>query len=126
MGTILFTQERVGKNERRFHIYKFRTMYVDAEKRIDPLRKQKNNREDPILKFPQDPRVTSVGRILRRFSLDEFPQLIQGENPFNSDLLILRIITSIASFPERIRFNPQNFTNLSGRVIFLFRQTKVI
>jgi len=74
-GPALFRQVRVGRDGREFRIYKFRTMRVDAEAVIARL--QHLNEHDGVLfKMRNDPRVTTVGRLLRRFSLDELPQLI--------------------------------------------------
>ena len=72
-GSVIFTQKRVGRNGRIFDIYKFRSMYVDAEERKKELA-DKNEMEGPMFKMENDPRVTPVGRFLRRTSLDEFPQ----------------------------------------------------
>jgi exopolysaccharide biosynthesis polyprenyl glycosylphosphotransferase len=73
-GPALFTQTRVGKDGRRFKIYKFRTMVVDAEKRLAELR-EKNENDGAKFKIRRDPRVTAVGAQLRKWSLDELPQL---------------------------------------------------
>jgi exopolysaccharide biosynthesis polyprenyl glycosylphosphotransferase len=74
-GPALFTQVRVGKNGRKFKIYKFRTMHVDAEQRKAQL--IVNNELDGVLfKLRQDPRITALGVHLRRWSVDELPQLI--------------------------------------------------
>lgn len=72
-GPILFSQVRIGKNGRRFKIYKFRSMYMDAEKRKQELMAQ-NEMNGLMFKMKNDPRVTKVGKILRKTSLDEFPQ----------------------------------------------------
>ncbi|MBV9446963.1 MAG: sugar transferase [Streptosporangiaceae bacterium] len=73
-GPALFTQTRIGKDGRTFRIYKFRTMVVDAEQRRDQL--LANNDSDGILfKLRKDPRITAVGAHLRRWSVDELPQL---------------------------------------------------
>jgi exopolysaccharide biosynthesis polyprenyl glycosylphosphotransferase len=72
-GPALFIQERVGRDGRRFRFYKFRTMDVDAEARTDELRALSSDPDWVLL--DHDPRVTSVGRWLRRTSLDELPQL---------------------------------------------------
>jgi exopolysaccharide biosynthesis polyprenyl glycosylphosphotransferase len=74
-GPVLFKQQRVGRNGRRFSIYKFRSMYLDAEGRRKEL-EQHNELSGPVFKMRDDPRVTPVGRFLRRFSLDEWPQFI--------------------------------------------------
>lgn len=72
-GPIFFTQTRIGKNGRRFKIYKFRSMYMDAEKRKQELMAQ-NEMNGLMFKMKNDPRVTKVGKFLRKTSLDEFPQ----------------------------------------------------
>ena len=72
-GPIFFSQVRVGKNGRRFKIYKFRSMYVDAEKRKKELM-EKNEMSGLMFKIADDPRVTLVGKFIRKTSLDEFPQ----------------------------------------------------
>lgn len=74
-GPALFAQQRVGRNGQTFRLYKFRSMYVDAERRLADL--QHLNEHDGVLfKMRHDPRVTPVGKLLRKYSLDEFPQLI--------------------------------------------------
>jgi len=73
-GKALFAQERVGRGGETFRIYKFRSMVVDAPERLAALRKQ-NEGSGPLFKLKNDPRVTRVGKFLRKYSLDEFPQL---------------------------------------------------
>ena len=72
-GPVLFGQIRIGKNGRRIHIYKFRSMYVDAEEQKRKLESQ-NEMNGPIFKIENDPRITRVGKFLRKTSLDELPQ----------------------------------------------------
>ncbi len=72
-GPIFFEQTRIGKNGRRFKIYKFRSMYRDAEERKQELIKR-NEMDGLMFKIKKDPRITRVGRFLRKTSLDEFPQ----------------------------------------------------
>ena len=72
-GPIFFSQERVGKNGRKFRIYKFRSMYLDAEKRKKDLMEQ-NKMQGFMFKIDNDPRVIPIGRFMRKTSLDEFPQ----------------------------------------------------
>lgn len=74
-GPVFYTQERVGKDGKRFKIYKFRSMYVNADTLLEKLR-EKNEVTGPMFKMKNDPRVTSVGRFLRKTSLDELPQLL--------------------------------------------------
>jgi exopolysaccharide biosynthesis polyprenyl glycosylphosphotransferase len=73
-GPIIFRQTRVGANGELFEMYKFRSMVEGAEEELDELR-DLNEVDGPIFKMRDDPRVTRVGRILRRTSLDELPQL---------------------------------------------------
>ena len=75
-GPIFFKQERVGLNGFAFKIWKFRTMSVNAGELQLQLEAQNESRDGVLFKVRSDPRVTSVGRILRRLSLDELPQLI--------------------------------------------------
>jgi exopolysaccharide biosynthesis polyprenyl glycosylphosphotransferase len=74
-GQAVFKQQRVGRHGKEFVLLKFRTMHVDAESRLAYLR-QHNEHDGVLFKMRADPRVTRVGRYLRRFSLDELPQLI--------------------------------------------------
>lgn len=80
-GPIIFSQKRVGKNGRIFKMYKFRSMYRDAEERKKEL--MKNNEMDGLMfKMKDDPRITKIGRFIRKTSLDEFPQffnVIKGD-----------------------------------------------
>ncbi len=73
-GGIVYRQQRVGKGGRLFDFYKFRSMYKDADKRLDSLLGA-NEKEGPIFKIKDDPRITPVGKFLRKYSLDELPQL---------------------------------------------------
>ena len=73
-GPVLFSQERHGLHKRRFRMYKLRSMYGDAEARQTELEKQ-NEASGPVFKIRDDPRITPVGRFLRRTSIDELPQL---------------------------------------------------
>jgi exopolysaccharide biosynthesis polyprenyl glycosylphosphotransferase len=74
-GSVFFTQERMGVNKRRFRLYKFRTMVPDAEKKLAGL-EHLNEASGPVFKIRNDPRITPVGRFLRKTSIDELPQLI--------------------------------------------------
>lgn len=73
-GPILFRQTRVGKWGEPFSCYKFRSMYIDAEQRLQDLM-AKNEADGPVFKMKNDPRVTRVGRVIRKLSIDELPQL---------------------------------------------------
>lgn len=75
-GPVLYRQERLGKNGRRFQLLKFRTMVLDAEKKLDEL-KELNEADGPAFKIKDDPRIIPrIGTFLRKTSLDELPQLI--------------------------------------------------
>ena len=73
-GPVFFIQERVGLNKRRFHLYKFRTMVADAEER-QPEIEHLNEVSGPVFKMTNDPRLTRFGKLLRKTSIDELPQL---------------------------------------------------
>jgi len=75
-GSVFFRQERVGRGGKRFRLAKFRTMVQDAEARRDALLEQNIYPDQRLFKMPADPRVTTLGRWLRRTSLDEVPQLM--------------------------------------------------
>ena len=81
----IFTQQRVGRNGKLFKMYKFRTMCPDAEKRLNELLKL-NQMDGPVFKIKGDPRITRVGRFLRKTSLDELPQLL---NVLRGDMSIV-------------------------------------
>lgn len=74
-GPVFFKQERMTKDCKVFYMYKFRTMYSDAEKRLKEL-EQFNEADGPLFKMKNDPRITKTGKFLRKFSIDEIPQII--------------------------------------------------
>lgn len=74
-GPVFFSQTRIGRNGRRFKIYKFRSMYIDAEERKKELEAQ-NEMNGLMFKMKDDPRITKVGAFIRKTSLDEFPQFL--------------------------------------------------
>lgn len=74
-GPVLFVQERVGMNKRKFKLLKFRSMFIDAEKRRQELA-HLNEMDGPVFKIKNDPRVTPLGRFIRKTSIDELPQLL--------------------------------------------------
>jgi exopolysaccharide biosynthesis polyprenyl glycosylphosphotransferase len=74
-GPVFFAQERYGLGKRRFRMYKFRTMVPNAEALLQQLESQ-NDAQGPVFKMKRDPRITPVGRVLRKTSLDELPQLL--------------------------------------------------
>jgi exopolysaccharide biosynthesis polyprenyl glycosylphosphotransferase len=84
-GTVFFTQKRIGLNKRLFKLYKFRTMVTNAEELMAELEKH-NEVSGPVFKISNDPRITALGRFLRKTSLDELPQLI---NVFKGDMSLV-------------------------------------
>lgn len=92
-GPVFFKQKRVGKDGKEFNMYKFRSMCVDAEDRLAELR-ELNEKSGPVFKIAADPRITRVGKWLRKLSLDEFPQFI---NVLRSDIP-LRILKTRPEF----------------------------
>jgi exopolysaccharide biosynthesis polyprenyl glycosylphosphotransferase len=97
-GPVFFRQVRTGRNEQSFSMMKFRTMFRDAEERrheIDHL----NEVDGPLFKVQNDPRVTRIGRFLRKSSLDEFPQLI---NVWKGDMSLVGPRPFVVSEAEKI------------------------
>ena len=84
-GPVLFKQTRLTKGAKEFGMYKFRSMCIDAESKLDELR-DKNEMEGPAFKMENDPRITKVGRFIRKTSIDELPQLI---NIIKGDMSII-------------------------------------
>lgn len=74
-GPVIFRQRRVGLGGETFTMYKFRSMYNDAERQVEAL-KQLNEKDGPVFKIKDDPRVTRVGHFIRKTSLDELPQFV--------------------------------------------------
>lgn len=84
-GPIVYSQTRVGKTGKHFRFYKFRSMCVDAEEKLKYL-KALDESDGPIFKISNDPRVTKVGKVIRKFSIDELPQLL---NIIKGDMAIV-------------------------------------
>ncbi len=81
-GAILFGQERIGRHGKPFKLWKFRSMYIDAEERLRELQAANESEGGVLFKMKQDPRITRVGRVIRKLSIDELPQLwnvLRGE-----------------------------------------------
>ncbi len=74
-GPVFFSQKRVGRGAREFDFFKFRSMYVDAEARKQELMDKNEMQGGVIFKMKEDPRVTRIGKFIRRYSIDELPQL---------------------------------------------------
>jgi len=84
-GPIIYNSKRCGKKGQVFNFYKFRSMIKGADKMLDSLQ-DRNEKGGPLFKIREDPRVTKVGRFMRRYSLDEFPQLF---NVLNGDMSLV-------------------------------------
>lgn len=84
-GPVFFNQERVGKDGKTFKMHKFRSMYVDAEERLKDLQ-DLNEKDGPVFKIKDDPRITHVGHFIRKTSIDELPQFI---NVLKGDMSIV-------------------------------------
>lgn len=74
-GPVIYSQTRIGKDGRAFKLYKFRSMCVDADEKLKDLQKL-NERDGPVFKIKNDPRVTKVGKFIRKTCIDELPQLV--------------------------------------------------
>jgi Undecaprenyl-phosphate galactose phosphotransferase WbaP len=131
-GPVLFRQKRIGRNRRLFDCMKFRTMYEDAEQRLKDMLAADDALRDEWLKYariPNDPRVTPIGRLLRRFSLDEWPQLwnvLRGEMawvgprpylPVESDRIGDAVDTIV-----RVRPGMTGLWQVSGRTSLPFKE----
>ena len=96
-GPIIFSQVRVGKYGRHFKFYKFRSMYVDAEARKAELLQHNESGDGVIFKMKRDPRITPFGRFIRKFSIDELPQL------FNVILGDMSLVGPRPPLPSEVR-----------------------
>lgn len=108
-GPIFFAQKRVGRNGRIFKMYKFRSMYADAEERKKELMAQ-NEMNGFMFKMENDPRITKIGRFMRKTSLDEFPQFI---NILKGDMSLVG--TRPPTLDEFAQYSPYHKKRLSFR-----------
>lgn len=102
-GPVVFKQVRVGKDGREFQMYKFRSMVTDAETRLAQLL-ERNEKTGPVFKLYDDPRVTRVGRVIRKVSIDELPQFV---NVLKGDLSVVgprpALPREVAEYTDRDR-----------------------
>jgi len=108
-GPILFKQTRTGINGRPFQLWKFRTMVTDAEEKKSELQKL-NEMSGPVFKIVKDPRVTRIGKFLRKYSIDELPQLV---NVLRGDMSLVGPRPPLPS--EVAKFEPWQHRKLSVR-----------
>src|SRR5690606_39757959 len=105
---VFFRQVRVGLGGRRFVMWKFRSMYIDSEEQHDDVLRLNAYPDRRLFKAPQDPRITRVGRILRRMSLDELPQL------FNVLAGDMSLVGPRPPIPREVaEYEPHHFERLS-------------
>jgi exopolysaccharide biosynthesis polyprenyl glycosylphosphotransferase len=108
-GPVLFKQKRVGKNGRVFHLYKFRSMYPDAEDRKQDLM-AKNQMNGALFKIEDDPRITRVGKWLRKTSMDEFPQFL---NVLKGEMSLVG--TRPPTLDEVEKYQPEHLKRISAK-----------
>lgn len=120
-GPVFFSQLRAGKDGKPFKIYKFRSMHVDADGKLLEMLKD-NEQTGPAFKIKDDPRITKVGKVIRRFSVDELPQLIniiKGDMSIVGPRPILPFQMEACNQYERQRFIVQPgltcYWQISGR-----------
>ena len=113
-GPVFFSQRRVGLRGETFWMLKFRSMYRDAEDRLAEFSGH-SNRSGVCFKLEKDPRVTPVGRILRRFSLDELPQLF---NVLRGDMSLVGprpgLLSEVAAYPEHAHARHHVLPGITG------------
>ena len=113
-GPILFRQQRVGQGGAEFGVFKFRTMHVDAEKMLAKLQAD-NERNGPLFKMTDDPRVTKIGRFLRSTSIDEIPQLF---NVLLGEMSLVgprpALAKEVAEFPAELRHRESVTPGITG------------
>lgn len=106
-GPVIFSQARVGRDGREFRMYKFRSMCADAESRLAELA-GRNEKDGPVFKMADDPRITRVGRFLRKTSIDELPQFV------NVLLGDLSVVGPRPALPKEVaRYTPRQRQRLS-------------
>ncbi|MBN1698289.1 MAG: sugar transferase [Spirochaetales bacterium] len=113
-GPVFYISRRVGKNGKVIKFYKFRSMVVDADKRKRELLQLNRRKDGPLFKIDNDPRETKTGRILRRFSLDELPQLI---NVLRGDISLVgprpHLVDEVALYTSRDRLRLECFPGIT-------------
>ena len=128
-GPVIYRQVRVGKHGRRFYFYKFRSMYTPEDPRYVDVEKLESDREGACKKFKNDPRITKIGRIIRKLSIDEIPQLY---NVAKGDMLLIgprpALINEVSIYSKnamnRLNIEPgiTGLWQVSGRADTTFEQ----
>src|SRR5213075_724758 len=107
-GPVFFRQRRVGLGGKPFMMWKFRSMYHEAESKHEEIAHLNTYRDDRLFKLLDDPRITAVGKVLRRFSLDELPQLF---NIISGDM---SLVGPRPPLPREVdSYEPHHFVRLS-------------
>jgi exopolysaccharide production protein ExoY len=107
-GSILFTQLRVGENGRHFNMYKFRSMFLKSDPRYQEPDPSQSSREGVCKKYINDPRITRVGKFIRKYSIDELPQLL---NVISGDMSLIgpRPALAIETYQYELKDLPRLF-----------------
>lgn len=109
-GPVFFAHTRIGKDGKKFKMYKFRTMYEDAQDRIKDFTPEQKQEWEENFKLQDDPRITKIGKILRKTSLDELPQII---NIIKGDLSIIGPRPIIDEELEKYGENKEKFLSVT-------------
>ena len=108
-GPIFFAQERIGRDSKPFKMYKFRSMCSDAEEKLSELQ-ELNEKDGPVFKIADDPRITRVGHVIRKLSIDELPQFF---NVLGGDM---SIVGPRPPLPKEVeKYTPRQAQRLSIR-----------
>jgi lipopolysaccharide/colanic/teichoic acid biosynthesis glycosyltransferase len=132
-GNILFSQTRIGENGRHFKMYKFRSMYLKSDPRYQEPNPEESSRDGVCKKYVNDPRITTIGKFIRKYSIDELPQLfnvVTGDMCLVGPRPALAIETYEYEFSEQARlFSKPGLTGLwqvSGRANTSFAEQLVL
>ena len=109
-GPVIFAHKRIGKNGKEFNMYKFRSMYENAEEMIENFNEEQKREWQENFKLENDPRITKVGKFLRKTSLDELPQII---NIIKGDLSIIGPRPIVDEELEKYGENKEKFLSIT-------------
>ena len=109
-GPVIFAHKRIGKNGKEFNMYKFRSMYENAEEMIENFNEEQKREWQENFKLENDPRITKVGKFLRKTSLDELPQIV---NIIKGDLSIIGPRPIVDEELEKYGENKEKFLSIT-------------
>lgn len=109
-GPVIFAHKRIGKNGKKFNMYKFRSMYENAEEMIENFSEEQKREYQENFKLENDPRITKVGKLLRKTSLDELPQIV---NIIKGDLSIIGPRPIVDEELEKYGENKEKFLSIT-------------